>query len=294
MKTYGVDWGHGVKTCYHGEDGPVPWKKKSLAEFIEAHAPCRIVIESTFHSFYGEEKNRTIDLAEALGCVLVTVSPRTTANYRTRLGVVKSDPTDAEVIYRIWKDGKVHLTQPKRSPVKERTPLEEVELMRHRKWPKQDIKKFLQYLPPLKDIPEKVLNALGEVKPGKLGKTGKVGKERRALSTSIAVPMIAAALQSKDRHEFERTVGSYGSAYPGFVRSNFYYHRLDSLVKRKRTDKTKAAHKLKSQLYKQGRLDEYRALTSQLDIDERAALKQCMKELRRASRWVYHKVKERA
>lgn len=258
LKTFGIDWGHGKKlTVFDGKKN-VPFHG-NLYSFVVQNAPCRIVIESSFESYFREERNRCIDLAESLGCELLTAPSRLTEIYRRKHQIEKSDDNDSEVLFRLWEEGKIHLAKPRKTEAAKASRLNRIEICRRLGWPKDRAKEFLDYLPDKKNIGPEEFYMLGDGK--------------RSLSKAFVLPLVAAALDVLEsggsRSDFDRIVGAFGHGYPSLYRSHFYYHRGRALRCR--------VHGVKSLK----------------GVDDPDVRKDLFRRLRRATRWVFQQVKAR-
>lgn len=269
MNTYAVDWGgHADKLVVH--DGQETFAAGTdLLTFVRERSPCRILIEPTFESYARSVHNQVIDEAERLGTSILTLPTRKTASERGRRGIEKSDEADAKLIWTLYHEGRVHFAHARRWAVEEnQTRMERIELLRRRGYPKEETQEFVLFWPSRHEVPARVLDALGDGK--------------KDLAEGTLLPLIAASLDVLEsggtRDDFDRFCGTYGHGYPSFVRSNLYWHRLQALrlrrLKESNSDKSLTKSALKG-------------------LDDSIVRKQAMRDIRWATRWVFHHVKSR-
>jgi hypothetical protein len=227
-----------------------------------------------------------IKRADELGTEILTFATRRTQAVRRKLGInifvdatkkellripegvlachgeLTNDQVDALIIWHIAHNTK---TEPGRpcafEDLSEETSLKLALALRAQEWPADKCAEMVKYLPPADEAPEHFSYFFV------------TGKRKKTYCLNRVVPMIAAALDVANkrpvhnrptygtRADYDRAIGAYGNGHPSFLRSNFYWHQMHALV------------------------------GTQKKPIEGADIKEEMRKLRRATRWVWYKVK---
>lgn len=257
----------------------------SLLQFVSKpeHNGIDIVIESPFESFEKEGRNEVLDAASKNSVRIFTINPRETANYRKEHRIEKSDPIDAKAIYLMAKEGKKHLKLASRltSEKPNKSVYRDVVSLRYHGYKPKSVKPLLKYLPPAEEVPEELKEVL---------------LAGRKYNVTFVVPNVVAAKavaeRGEGRDDFDRAVGSYSHGYPSILRSNFYYRMITTLEKRRmglrsfnrpiREDETPVTD------------SERKTGKRKMNIADRPHHKDVMKLTRRATRWIFSQVKQKA
>ncbi len=251
MTIYGVDWGSGDKTITFDGIEYKNWPG-GLPELIEHLNPGdHMHLEPTFCSYETHKRNSIIEQAQTKGLLITTTSTRATARVRQERLIEKSDKNDAKVLWCIATEKTKHLKKVSKIQVKNvlqqnRDLLYSNLIARRNKYKTSFVEEILESLPKANDCPFEFFTK------NKIKK--KYDLTRVILAASIALEVKRSGGSRKD---YERTIGTYESGYPGLCRSNIYHHLYRNTVK------------------------------NILDKNIRRAK---LKEMRKAYRWIFHNV----
>lgn len=280
-----IDWSHKKLDLAYliNADNQIETKieKLSLRDTIEKYAKLgfsTIVLESTFESYNLPEHNAVVNTAKELGIQLLAINPRETGHWRLRTDSEKTDALDAKSILEMYLTGEKHFCAAKlwnNLPSDEAWKQYIKELVKYRS---QDWKRLLRHpITPELQTAVKYFKSIEATTPfgyelGEIKIHKRTQKRTTKLSESFVLPIILVAMKCNTKEEFNRRIGMYGNGYPTMLRSNFYYSRVTTLVKRQLN--TRSLHALHN-------TDECRTVR-----------KDVMQHLRRAVFSIYHEVKK--
>jgi len=229
-----IDWAKKNDLAFLDKNGEIQSlvEKLSLYEVIKKYSSQfdTFVIESTFESYDLEEHNNVIDLVKKLGLQLFTINPRETAHFRMANELNKTDKNDAISILRMFLEGEKHFRIARKWNVNNKEDLnwkseyKRIARLRNKDWNTVKTNKKLS-------TEYNIFQTIQQNTTFKTELGEPVGKKTK-LSLSFVFPFILIALKSKSRKEFDKRTGLYGNGYSNILRSNFYYSRVNTLLKR--------------------------------------------------------------
>jgi hypothetical protein len=247
--------------------------KYSNHQFLESQKFSTICIECTFESYNLEARNAAIQMAQKLGISLITINPRETANYRKSHNIPKTDQHDAEIILRMFLNGKpfepARLYQNNEDDKQWKEFYKQLARYRNQNWEKT----FKNVNHEIIREADKYLKRLEQEKQFLY----ELGDGKRKFSIPFVGPLILMALETSSRTEFDKRIGMCSNGYPSIIRSNIYNSRLNALLLREFSKRNG------------GKVYHLKSFNTDEVTRER---KKQMQNLRRAVRYVFGKVKE--
>lgn len=222
---YSCDWGHGDKCVFFDGTHILSDAPKNVPDFLRKYSPCTLYIESSYESYLNDVYNSTLDLAQDLSSIILTVSSRKTA--QVRWPRKKSDELDARIIWDIAHSG-YHLKVPKKRDLKPLGRLQQANSDRRAFGYTENNPSWVEtmsYLPEYFSLEPILQDVLGNK-----GKEYAEGFVNPILQTALDVLEAGGT-----RPDFDKRVGTYGHGYPSYQRAAIYNRangRVSTLVKR--------------------------------------------------------------